>query len=72
MARPKRGAARQAEQEAEQAAKKAKAGLATGDQLPEDLSELETDESSAKEKTTIKIQVQSTNPLSYSAELKCS
>jgi hypothetical protein len=57
MARPKRGAARQAEQEAEQAAKKAKAGLAVGDQLPEDLPELETDESSAKEKTTIKIQV---------------
>jgi hypothetical protein len=56
MGRPKRAAARAAEAEAE-ANKKAKAGLAVGDELPGDLPELETDETVGKDSKTIKLQV---------------
>lgn len=56
MGRPKRAAARAAEAEAE-ANKKAKSGLAVGDQLPDDLPELETDATVGKDSKTLKLQV---------------
>eukprot|EP00884_Botryococcus_braunii_P007586 jgi/Botrbrau1/16829/Bobra.150_2s0053.1 len=55
MGRPKRAAARAAEAEAE-ANKKAKAGLAVGDELPTDLPDLETDETVGKDSKTVNLQ----------------